>query len=53
MRTMLFRKRNIYISRAFLNYDVIFCTVRDIKDYLKNLSMRKVVLYNCKYFDEF
>ena len=28
------------ISRAFLNYDVIFYTFQDIKDYLKKLSMR-------------
>ena len=27
-----------YISRAFSNYDVVFHTFRDIKDYLKNMS---------------
>ena len=42
-----------YISRAFLNYDVIFYTFQDIKDYLKNLSTRKRVSYNCKYFNEY
>ena len=29
------------ISRAFLNYDVIFYAFRDIKDHLKNFSTRK------------
>ena len=51
MRKMLFWKQK-YISRALLSYDVIFYTFQDIKDYLKNLSMRKVVSYNCKYFNE-
>ena len=35
-----------------MNCDVIFHTFRDIKDYLKNLSTIKVVLYNCNCFNE-
>ena len=42
-----------YIFRAFLNFDVILYIFRDIKEYLKNLFTRKVVLYNCKYFNEY
>ena len=49
MRAMLFRKEGC-IFRAFFNYDVIFYIFRDIEDYLKNLSTRKVVLYNCKLY---
>ena len=52
MRTILFRKKYIYISRAFFNY-VIFYTFQDTKGYLKNLSMRKVILYNSKNFNEY
>ena len=39
--------------RTFFNYVVISYTLRDIKDDMKNLSMRKVVLYNWKCFNEY
>ena len=42
-----------YISRTFLNYKVVYTTFWDIKDYLKNLSSKKVVLYNCQYLNEY
>ena len=45
--------KEIYIAKAFLNYDVISYTFRDIKDDLKNLSTRKVVLTKCKYINEY
>ena len=41
------------ITLTFFNHDIIFYTFRDIKHYLKNLSSRKVVLYNRKYFNEY
>ena len=54
MWAMLFKiEKERYISRALLNYDVVFDTFQDIKDYLKNFFMRIIVLYNCKYFNEY
>ena len=51
---MLFKiEKERYISRALLNYDVVFDTFQDIKDYLKSFFMRIIVLYNCKYFNEY
>ena len=45
-------KKNDMYPKFFLNYDTIFHTFWVLKDYLKNLSMRKVVWYNWKYFNE-
>ena len=44
---------NNHYRWAFLNDDIILYTFQDIKDVLKNLFKRKVVLYNCKYFNEY
>ena len=57
MATFIIIKKNYlekekFISRVFLNYEVIFDTSQDTKDYLQNLSVREIVLYNCKYFNE-
>ena len=58
MATFIIIKKNYlekekFISRVFfLNYEVIFDTSQDTKGYLQNLSVREVVLYNCKYFNE-
>ena len=52
MRTMLFRKIKIYLD-IFLNYDIIIYAFQDIKLSLKNLPIRKLVLYNYKYFNEY
>ena len=38
MNEISYLEEEKHISKAFLNYDVIFYTFRDIKDYLKNLS---------------
>ena len=35
-------RKNIYISKGFLNYGGIFYTFRNTKDYFMNLSIRKV-----------
>ena len=58
MATFIIIKKNYlekekFISRVFLNYEVIFDTSQDTKDYLQNLSVRELVLYNCKYFNEY
>ena len=47
------KKKDMIIILTFFNHDIIFYTFRDIKHYFENLSSRKVVLYNCKYFNQY